>query len=184
MTPSSERPTREERFESLFQNNRSGILAYFLRRVGLNSDAADLLADTFLVAWRRLDEIPGDDAGRMWLFGVARRVLANYHRHELAEHALAGKLRQQIALETAQRVNPDSGPFDDVIATSLEVLSKDDREIIELSAWERLTPTEIASVLEMKPGTVRTRLHRIRRILAPRLISAGYPATVGAECTT
>ena len=183
MTSTSETAIHEYRFESLFRDNRTGILAYFLRRVEQKSDAADLLAETFLVAWRKLETIPEVDTGRMWLFGAARRVLANYHRHERIEHTLAGDLRQQIAVETARRMGHPSGPFDDIIANALDILSTDDREIIELSAWEQLTPAEIAGVLGMKPGAVRTRLHRIRRALAPRLISAGYPATDHADCT-
>jgi RNA polymerase sigma-70 factor (ECF subfamily) len=183
MSTSDEAITREARFESLFLSNRSGILGYFLRRMHSKPDAADLLAETFLIAWRKLDEIPAQDAGRLWLFGVARRLLANYHRHERVETTMAAKLRVQIAGQVEQHFGRDEAPFDDVIASSLDSLRTEDREIIELSAWEHLTPSEIANVLRMKPGTVRVRLHRIRRIIAAHLISAGYPAAFDADCT-
>jgi RNA polymerase sigma factor (sigma-70 family) len=180
MTPASE--TREDRFESLFRSNRTGILTYFLRRVAAKPDAADLLAETFVIAWRKIEKIPADDAGRLWLYGVARRLLANYFRHERVETALAGDLRERIGLQVEHRIGLESVPFEDVIAGSLDTLSAADREIIELSAWEQLTPTEIAGVVGIKAGTARVRLHRIRRTLACHLISAGYPATTDADC--
>jgi DNA-directed RNA polymerase specialized sigma24 family protein len=66
-------------------------------------------------------------------------------------------------------------PFGGVIAASLDRLKASDREIIEFSAWEQLTPTEIGNVIGMKAGAVRVRLHRIRTALRTDLISAGYP---------
>jgi RNA polymerase sigma factor (sigma-70 family) len=180
---SDEAVTREARFESLFLSNRAGIFGYFLRRAHSNPDAADLLAETFLIAWRKLDEVPAQDAGRLWLFGVARRLLANYHRHERVENSMAAKLRVQMAGQAEQHFGREVALFDEVIASSVDSLRTEDREIIELSAWENLTPTEIANVMGMKPGTVRVRLHRIRRIIASHLISAGYPAATDADCT-
>jgi RNA polymerase sigma factor (sigma-70 family) len=175
--------TLEERFELLFRTNRSGVLAYFIRRAASKSDAADLLAETFLIAWRKLEEVPLGDSGRLWLYGVARRVLANYHRHERVEGALAVELRAQITVRAELRTDMGTIPFEDAIAGSLDTLSAPDRELIQLSAWEQLTPAEIASVVGMKPGTVRVRLHRARRILASYLIGAGYPATIRADRT-
>jgi hypothetical protein len=64
-----------ERFTGLLERTHTDLLAYALRRVAEPSDAADVVADTYLVAWRRLDQVPAD-AERPWLFGVARKVLA------------------------------------------------------------------------------------------------------------
>src|SRR6478672_7119633 len=72
--------TREARFEELFARTRSALMGYAVRRVGDPADAADVVAETYLVAWRRLDEVPPGEETRLWLFGVARRVLANHQR--------------------------------------------------------------------------------------------------------
>jgi RNA polymerase sigma factor (sigma-70 family) len=181
MTATSGPTAREERFESLFRANRADILSYFLRRVVSKPDAADLLAETFLVAWRKLDEVPFGEAGRLWLFGVSRRVLGNHHRHERTEEVLVEHLRQQVGLQADIHMTHRTVPFDDIIASALDRLHTADREIIELSAWERLSPSQIARVIDMKPGAVRVRLHRLRRTLAAQLIRAGYPTTAQAE---
>ena len=66
----------EERFTALFEATRLPLLAYAVRRVADPADAADVVAETYLVAWRRLDDVPAGADARPWLFGVARRVLA------------------------------------------------------------------------------------------------------------
>src|SRR5215472_12223538 len=71
---------RQVRFEALYTANHAPILGFALRRTASPDDAADILAETFLTAWRRLDELPAGDDARLWLYGVARRVLANYYR--------------------------------------------------------------------------------------------------------
>ena len=73
---------RRERFEEVFGAHRDAVLGYLRRRTDSGHDAADLLADTFLVAWRRLDDLPPGNQTRPWLYGVARRVLANHRRGE------------------------------------------------------------------------------------------------------
>ena len=73
---------RRSRFDRLYEVNSGPILAYALRRVEQPADAADVVANTFLVAWRRLDDIPDGDRARLWLYGTARRVLANHYRSD------------------------------------------------------------------------------------------------------
>jgi len=87
----------EERFAALFNRTHRPLLAYAVRRVTDPADAADIVAETFLVAWRRLDEVPPDEQARPWLFGVARRVLANYYRGEHRRVALGERLRTSLA---------------------------------------------------------------------------------------
>ena len=89
-------PQHRERFESLYTETRIAILGYLVRRVSNASDAADLLAETYVVAWRRIDEIPRGEEARLWLFGVARRVLSNFHRHAKVERSLADTLRAEL----------------------------------------------------------------------------------------
>jgi RNA polymerase sigma-70 factor (ECF subfamily) len=71
---------RRRRFEEIYAACHDPVLGYVLRRTGNGHDAADVLAETFLTAWRRLDDVPGGESTRPWLYGVARRVLANHHR--------------------------------------------------------------------------------------------------------
>ena len=89
---------RQRRFEVVYAAHRGPILGYVLRRTGNPDDAADVIAETFLTAWRRLDEIPHDPQTRLWLYGVARRVLANHHRGERRRSALADRLRADLAV--------------------------------------------------------------------------------------
>src|ERR1700710_246598 len=80
------------RFGRLYRDQGRAILAYALRRVEDPEDAGDVVAKTFLVAWRRLDEVPADARARLWLFGVARRVIANRHRAERRRTRLGERL--------------------------------------------------------------------------------------------
>jgi RNA polymerase sigma factor (sigma-70 family) len=168
------------RFEELFASTRIGILGFFMRRASTPSDAADLLGETYLIAWRKMPDVPYGDQGRLWLYGVARRVLSNYHRHETVERRLADTLQADLGRHHAAPRAED--PYSEVVEAALRSLSPGDREIIELSAWEQLTPTEIARVIGMKPGAVRVRLHRIRSAVGVSLAAAGYPAPGHLHC--
>lgn len=169
------------RFEQLYTETRVAILGYLLRRCGDPADAADLLAETYLTAWRRIDDIPEDGQARPWLYGVARRTLANYHRHQRVEDRLAETLRAQLLSKVDRTRSQHDSRFSDVISDSLDQLSTADREIIELAAYDQLTPAEIAVVIDKSPGAVRVRLHRIRRALRLDLLRAGYPIAASLE---
>lgn len=80
--PPGDADARRVRFTDLFDRTHAPLLAYAVRRVADPADAADVVAETFLVAWRRLDDVPAGEAARPWLYGVARRVLANHYRGE------------------------------------------------------------------------------------------------------
>jgi RNA polymerase sigma-70 factor (ECF subfamily) len=154
--------TAEARFRVLYAEHGQALLAYLLRRTSNPSDAADLLADVFVIVWRRIDDIPAGGGARPWLYGVARRTLANHRRGTVRRQALAETLAAR--LETATVPDPplrDSGLFE-----ALRSLGERDREIVCLTAWEQLTPKEIGRVLGMNPATVRVQLHRARAKLA------------------
>jgi RNA polymerase sigma-70 factor (ECF subfamily) len=151
------------RFEALYRAHYRDLLAYVLRRAAPDM-AADLVAETFLVAWRRIDELPTDKA-RLWLFGVARRVLANHHRSLRRTADLAARLRNELASVTAS-AEPDAAPY---VSRAFDQLSEADQEILRLVAWEELTPREVAVVLGCTVSTARVRLHRARRRFASAL---------------
>lgn len=124
------------RFQGLFRDTERDLLAYALRRVNRPEDAADVVAETFLVAWRRLDDVPPGDSARLWLFGVARRQVANQRRGQLRQNRLADRLRRE--LPTANLTDPsvaDDG-FGSIQA-ALRRLSSEDRELITLSGWDQ-----------------------------------------------
>jgi RNA polymerase sigma-70 factor (ECF subfamily) len=161
------RERAEARFERLYAEHGRAVLAYAVRRATGAQDAADVVAETFLVAWRRLDDVPPADEARLWLYGVARHVLANQHRSERRRERLAERLRRELpdALDTVPPVGPDAA----VVRAGLAQLGADDQEILRLSGWEELNPREIATVLGISHVAARSRLHRARHRLRAAL---------------
>jgi RNA polymerase sigma factor (sigma-70 family) len=159
----------EVRFRKLYAEHRAEILAYALRRVADPEDAADVLAETFLVAWRRLDDLPPRNQARFWLIGVARRALANQRRGENRRLKLIERLCTELAAELGGiRVEtPDGGE----VLAALATLDPADQELLRLNAWEGLEPSEAARVLGISSVAARSRLHRVRRRL--RLVLDG-----------
>lgn len=154
---------RRRRFEEVYAANCAPILGYLLRRTGNPDDAADVLAETFLIAWRRLDAVPPGDEARLWLYAVARRTLANYHRGERRRTAATSRLRAQ--LEVGYRPPEHTGELAE-IAAAFRTLPEADRELLALVGWEGLDHGQIAAVLGCSRNAVRIRLHRARRRFA------------------
>lgn len=161
---------REAGFEAIFTATYEAILGYALRRCSSPHDAADVVAETFAIAWRRVEEMPAGDAARLWLYGVARRVLANHRRGEQRRLLRTTELREEIAALAGDPLDAS------VIAGAFRALSDDDREILGLLAWEGLDREGIATVLGCSRGTARVRLHRARARLSRALRTAGIDA--------
>jgi RNA polymerase sigma factor (sigma-70 family) len=150
------------------------LLGYALRRTDNTDDAADVLAETFLTAWRRLDEIPQGPQARLWLYGTARRVLANQRRGERRRPALAYRLKADLSV--SYRSQEQVGELAD-IAAAFRKIPESDRELPALSAWEGLDAGQIATVLGCSRNAARIRLHRARRRFAAQLTQcAAAPA--------
>jgi len=171
---------RMARFEDLFICHHDAVLRYVVRRLDIREDAADLVAETFLIAWRRLDDVPGAQA-LPWLYGVARRVLANHRRGETRRHGLADKLRDDLR---AMPVEAEPALELQHAAEVFRQLSDADRELLSLVAWEGLDTAQLAAALGCSRNTAGVRLHRARRRLE-RLqnqpSSGRFPATVRGE---
>ena len=155
----------ERRFDPLFEAHYEDVYRYCLRRLGAD-DAEDATADVFAVVWRRIDELPPEEAGRAWLFGIAYRVIGNQYRSRLRRHRLAAKLG--AAADPSPSGPPRSEEFDPLYQ-AFDRLSMGDREILRLSAWEGLNRGEIASVLGISENAVDQRLYRARNRLKDRL---------------
>ena len=162
---------RRARFERLFTDVYEPLQRFVRRR----ADAAvvdDVVADTLLVLWRRLDDVP--EAALPWCYGTARRCLANAWR--------ADERRNRLTRRVANEPVPIDGEGDDTDAdliAALEELSAEDREIVRLWAWEQLAPREIAVVLAISPNAASIRLHRAKRRLADLLEPGKDGASAG-----
>jgi RNA polymerase sigma factor (sigma-70 family) len=167
------RSETEACFERLFRAHSRPLLAYALRRVEHPQDAADVLAETMLVAWRRLADVPAGDEARPWLFGVARKVLLNHHRSARRGARLGERLKASLA-DVAIDDPADRAGESALVHAALAGLGDEDREILRLTAWEGLEPAEIAIALGMPAATVRTRLHRARLRLRRELERRGW----------
>ncbi len=163
----------EDRFRALFASNSRVLLAYALRRVADPADAADVVAETFLVAWRRVEDVPTGDDARLWLFGVARRVLGNQRRGALRRSNLAGRLRHELSGLVVPDQSSDRATSH-VVRTAMWRLDADERELLWLTSWEGLSPGEIAVVFDRPAGTVRSQLHRARARLRAQLEAVGH----------
>ncbi|RJL29967.1 RNA polymerase sigma factor [Bailinhaonella thermotolerans] len=163
-------PEPKQRFEEIYMANYAAVMSYVRRRTDSPDDAADALSETFATAWRKLDEVPRGDEARLWLYGVARRVLANQRRGDLRRTALAVRLRTELTA-WAESVAGEDDP--DAVRDAFKRLSHEDREVLALVGWEGLSPAEIAVVLGCSRPAVRVRLHRARKRLAKELASAG-----------
>lgn len=150
---------RRERFELLYRELYEPISGYVLRRVRNPEDAAEAIAETFVTLWRRLDSCPADGEVRPWLYGVARKVLANQRRGERRRSALA----ERLVAEVERPELPAAPPSDNRIARAFATLGGADREVLALLAWEGLTREELAVALGVSRAVVRLRLHRARR---------------------
>ncbi|MFF5206429.1 RNA polymerase sigma factor [Streptosporangium sp. NPDC000396] len=162
---------RLARFETAYAETYDQITAYAARRCDSPQDAADVVAETFAVAWRRVEELPQGDEARLWLYGVARNVLANHRRGEIRRQARSAELDLEMADLYGR--SPDSGVELSTIGQVFRSLSGDDRELLSLVAWEGLEREEIAKVLGVSRNAVRIRLHRARKRFSRALAQAG-----------
>lgn len=152
---------RRQRFNAAAAQLLEPLQRFIRRRAGAHL-ADDVLSDTLLALWRRLDDIePGQEL--LWAYGTARRSLANQRRGERRRIRLAERLQAQPLSVAA---GADSDPE---LETALGRMSSPDLEVLRLWAWERLEPREIAVVLGISANAAGVRLHRARTRLAAEL---------------
>jgi RNA polymerase sigma-70 factor (ECF subfamily) len=156
--------SKRARFDALFVAHQRDVLAYAMRRTQALSDAEDIAAETFTIAWRKLDSVPVEDS-LPWLYAVARRVLANHRRGNGRRERLAALLRvDDVATPVRAGEDRDGRAF-----AALAALSTADQELLRLVAWEELGNQEIAAVLGISANAVYIRLHRARTRFADAL---------------
>ncbi len=157
--------TRRARFELVVEIVGEPIRQYAARRTDAET-AHDVVADSFLAIWRRLDDVP--EGGELpWCYAVARNCLANAERSARRQRGLLARIAR---LDPPQLVEDPSVDLPDPrLHRALALLSPDDRELLRLWAWEDLRPAEIAVILDTTPNAISIRLHRARRRLAELL---------------
>ncbi|HTI32206.1 MAG TPA: sigma-70 family RNA polymerase sigma factor [Miltoncostaea sp.] len=167
---------RRERLEALWRAHADAVLGYALRRA--DGDAArDVVAETFAVAWRRLDDVPGDPLP--WLLGVARKALANRRRGDRRRGALTARL---AALPPEHGADPAERAGEaQAVRAALGRLPSADREALILVAWDGLTPAQAAAVAGCSPRAFSKRLSRARARLAAALVDVGAAAPHSSE---
>lgn len=168
---------RAAQFSALYQRHCDAVLRYALRRTDPET-ARDVTAETFLVAWRRLDVVPPEDTdARPWLYGVARRVLANAERSRRRTENLTARLHQEhrtaSAADAAVVVAETSR-----LAAALATLTETDQEVLRLVGWEELDLASAAVAMGCSRGAMAVRLHRARRRLerALEVVADNEPA--------
>jgi RNA polymerase sigma factor (sigma-70 family) len=154
------------RFRELFEAAFGAVRRYVHHRGVTGGAADDVVAETFLVAWRRLDDVPQDDP-LPWLLAVARNVWLNQRRADRRRQAFVRRLPPPAL------VPPPAEPADPsdttAVRAALAWLGEGDREILRLVAWDELTSAQVAEVLGCTAGAARVRLHRARQRLAEEM---------------
>ena len=191
----------ERRFAVLYQAYYRPILAYAVRRVAPAEDAADVVADVFTTAWRRIDQVPGAPADRLWLYGVAQRVVAGRRRSARRLFHLTARLRADAGTWPLGQPGPGQpglgqpgpgqpGPgqpglgqpglrdaMSDRVVAALDRLSGREREALQLVLWDELSHADAAQVLGCSANAVAIRVHRAKARLRRELSGTELPAT-------
>ena len=159
-------PESEQRYRRLFDRHHADVYAYCRRRTDA-ATASDAAAETFTVAWRRLEDIPDGDAALGWLYGAARRVLANEFRSGRRRRGLLQRLKGAV---------PDTYPTPEMVVVrnerdaqvvaAMEHLRSEERELLRLALWEELPHSEIATMLGCSTQAATQRLYRATRQVA------------------
>jgi RNA polymerase sigma-70 factor, ECF subfamily len=165
---------RERRFDRIYVDTYAPIRAYARRRCDPDL-ANDIVAETFLVAWRRLDEVP--ENALPWLYGVARRTIANARRSSRRADALAERAAASLTTAEARDIAERLGEVE-LIRRALSALPDVDREAVMLVAWEGLGPADAARAAGCSRPAFAVRLHRARKRLAAALAAAEIPYEV------
>jgi RNA polymerase sigma factor (sigma-70 family) len=160
------------RFDEIYEAYSGLIYAYALRRTGDPDVAGDIVGETFLVAWRKLADVPAGEQVRPWLYAVARRTLSTYRRGDQRRQRLVHRL--QLDLPSHQVQTPAGEPDDRaLIARAFNALGPRDQELLTLVGWDGLSNEELADTFRCSRAVVRVRLHRARRRFQRELAEVG-----------
>ena len=157
-----------DRLDALIRANASDILAYLERRIDPRADAADVLSETFIVAWKKARHAPTDEiSGRMWLFAIARNTLLNARRATRRRLAATNRLRVELAQTPTARGADAADPLD--VRGAVSQLPDALRELVELIHWDGFSISDAAQMTGISASTARSRYaaakERLRAVL-------------------
>lgn len=163
---------RPEAFALLYDRHAPALQHFAARRLGRQA-AEDIVAETFLTAFRRRERYQVDrpDA-RPWLYGIAVRLIGRHRRSELRMwRAIARSLPEVHAEDGVERSDQrlSAEAVQGQLAWALAQLARRDLDVLLLVAWAEFSYEEVAAALELPVGTVRSRLNRARRQLREAL---------------
>lgn len=170
------------RLEALYAEHAAAVHAYARRRTD-HASAEDVVAETFLVAWRRADRVPTGDP-LPWLYATARHVLGNQRRGEARRAALSARIAREPVIIAPGAIDA-AGVSDEGerLLRALATLRPADREALLLIAWEDLTPARAAAALECSRTAFNVRLHRARKRLEAALSAQRADGEAAHEAT-
>lgn len=173
---------REARFSRLYELAYTDVLRFIQRRAGPDH-AEDIVHEAFLVAWRRLDDLPAKPGdARAWLFATARNCLLNNQRGQMRQGALAVRVAAQTPTFTDAEADLTHQRID--LAAAWQRLRPEDQEVLALAIWEDLPSPQAGQVLGISSAAYRIRLHRARKSLRRELDASPFPAPLAEPLMT
>jgi RNA polymerase sigma-70 factor (ECF subfamily) len=155
--------TREEQFRAAFEEHYRAVARFVRMRGHGASDADDIIAGTFEVAWRKINTLPEGGEALPWLLGVARNLSRNARRKSQREASFVDEL-SAVTVPWAEMPIEGRAASAEVMSALVQ-LKPIDRDLVLLVAWDELTPAQAGQVLGLRPVTARSRLHRARKHL-------------------
>lgn len=176
----------EATFRALADRQLADVWRFARRRCHTAEDADDVASETFAVAWRRRDDLPVGDDARLWLYGVARKVIANQRRSTSRLHRLREKVGASIVVapHVADPADVAVARSDGALRRALATLSEADRELLLMRAWDGLAVTDIAALLDISPNAASVRLTKARNKLAAALAPRDSTSNSKIEAAT
>jgi RNA polymerase sigma factor (sigma-70 family) len=163
-----------ERFEVLYRGSYQAIFAYVARRIDSDTETvADLVAEVFVVALRKHDAVPPPPEDRLWLYGVARRVVLDHQQRHRRQARLRSLLKDRAALSQVDTGHAELSR--QRVRQAIQQLRPGDREVLHLVAWDGLSYSEAGQVLGCTPNAVALRLHKAKARLRSILAASGSP---------
>ncbi|MFJ8965268.1 RNA polymerase sigma factor [Lentzea sp. NPDC102401] len=157
-----------EAFGLLFERHAQAVFAYCLRRTGTWAVAEDLVSVVFMETWRKRTSVTVEESLLPWLYTVALGVTRNHQRARKRYKTALDKVPPQPADDVARRVDAEARTR--TVIAELEKLPAGEREVLEMSAWSDLSQAQIARVLGIPVGTVKSRLARAQRTVRGALL--------------
>lgn len=168
----------EERFRRIYEAFERHVYAYCLRRID-RDQAIDCTADTFLVAWRRISDVPDGDEALPWLYRTAHYVIGDRYRHRTRSRALVEALRANPT--TGRGDDPETAVVrreaDTAVVDALQRLRPTDQEVLRLAVWEELSHAEVGELLGCSAHAVDQRVHRAAKRLGRELHATAKAAS-------